>query len=77
MCIRDRDKTVEYEYTDKEQIQQILDSVVSSGFSWNIRQYADLFDDRYIVDIQLEKRDRNNSSSYQQFIKGKLPAFIQ
>lgn len=71
------DKTVEYEYTDKEQIQQILDSVVSGGFSWNIRQYADLFDDRYIVDIQLEKRDRNNSSSYKQFIKGKLPAFIQ
>lgn len=63
------------EYTDKEQIQQILDSVVSSVFSWGISQYTDFFDNQYYIYIGTDIDDSNFAGYY--FIKEQIPDFIQ
>lgn len=63
------------EYTDKEQIQQILDSVISDGLSWKINSYADIFDRQYTVEIN--SNSDGNTYSFHIFIKGQIPDFIQ
>lgn len=65
------------EYTDQEQIQEILDNIVSDSFIWMARGYADYYDERYLVTIQFEKSDLMYSYATHCFLKGQLPAFIQ
>lgn len=64
------------EYTDKEQIQQILDNIINERFYW-YPNYGDLFDHCYFIEIRYAKNDRNNSDSNYLFITGQIPAFIQ
>lgn len=67
----------ETEYTDKEQIQQILDSIVSDRVIWMATDYTDFYEGQYRVEIEYEKKDFSNSSISYRFIKGKMPSFIQ
>ncbi len=69
------DESKQYEFTDKEQIQQILDSIICDRFYWPIKDYADLFDERYSVEIRFKKNDHDTYNIYQ-FIKGQVPSFI-
>lgn len=64
------------EYTDKEQIQQILDSVISEEFSWNISDFAVFFDKQYTIVIRFDMEDCRRSDYYC-FIKGKIPDFVK
>lgn len=64
------------EYTDKEQIQQILDNIINERF-YRYPNYGDLFDHCYFIEIRYAKNDRNNSDSNYLFITGQIPAFIQ
>ena len=63
------------EYTDKEQIQQILDNIISDKFNWQINGYADLLDSQYSIEIRFKKNNPNVYNCYR-FIKGQVPAFI-
>lgn len=69
---------VEEEYTDKEQIRQILDSVVNGDILWEIYDYAQFIDmeDGYRVNINSGAKDVYSSGSYR-FIKGKMPGFVR
>lgn len=62
------------EYTDKEQIQQILDSVVKTEFMWGIKGFTDCFDHQYRLGIILKAED---GLPYYFFIKGEIPDFIR
>ncbi len=63
------------EFTGKKQIQQILDSVVSDGFVWEIGSFADYFDGQYIVEIQYKAKDSIENDYH--FIKGQIPDFVK
>lgn len=64
------------EYTDKEQIQQILDCIVSDGLSlWQISSFANYLDKQYIVGVEYNVDDSVYSSYY--FIEGQLPDFVK
>ncbi|MDE7477050.1 MAG: hypothetical protein K2M91_03715, partial [Lachnospiraceae bacterium] len=67
------DSTIKY--TDKEQIQQILDSVINDRFSWQLGDFADYFDDQYNIEVRFMVDD-NTYSSYR-FIKGQIPDFVK
>ena len=67
----------EVEYTDKEQIQQILDSIISDRVIWMAMDYTDFFEPQYSVHIEYEQKDFNKSGVSYRFIKGKMPPFIQ
>lgn len=67
--------TNETEYTDKEQIQQILDNVVNDGFSWPICSYAAFFDKNYTINIRSEAD--GVTYSCHSFIAGRIPDFIR
>lgn len=72
----DTQETSAVEYTDKRQIQQILDSMVCDVFSWPISYYADFFDTQYTIEMNME--DTKDAFPYfHQFIIGKKPNFIQ
>ncbi|MDE6056007.1 MAG: hypothetical protein K2G55_20145, partial [Lachnospiraceae bacterium] len=63
-------------YTDREQIQQILDSVISEEFSWDISSFAGFFDKQYSVLIYFDAEDSRHSNYYR-FIKGHIPDFVK
>lgn len=72
----DTQETSAVEYTDKRQIQQILDSMVCDVFSWPISYYADFFDTQYTIEMNME--DTKDAFPYfHRFIIGKKPNFIQ
>lgn len=62
------------EYTDPEQIQQILDNIINAGYLWEISSFADYFDDQYNISVQYYVED--GVSSYYYFIKGQIPDFV-
>lgn len=64
------------EYTDKGQIQQILDSVISEEFSYDIDSFAGFFDRQYTVLLTFDADD-NKRSNYYCFIKGQIPDFVK
>ncbi|MDE5699592.1 MAG: hypothetical protein K2I96_19650 [Lachnospiraceae bacterium] len=64
------------EYTDKEQIQQILGSVISEEYSWDISSFADFFDTQYTIVISFDAED-NRRSNYYYFIEGQKPDFVE
>ena len=63
------------EYTDKEEIQQILDSAICEGYSWKINSFANFYDDLYLLNVRYNVED-SNFSSYR-FIRGQIPDFIE
>ncbi len=67
--------TDEVEYTDKEQIQQILDSIVSDGFSWELSSFATYFDRQYFVTVRYGVKEAIFSDYV--FIKGQIPDFVK
>lgn len=67
-------ESITTEYTDKEQIQQILDSIVYDGFTWQVWNYNNFADDSYTVVIRLE--NEGTSQLTHSFIKGQIPEFI-
>ena len=67
--------TEEAEYTDKEQIQQILDSIVSDGFSWELGSFATYFDRQYFVTVRYGVKEAIFSDYV--FIKGQIPDFVK
>lgn len=69
------EETKQYKYTDKEQIQQILENVVCDRFYWQIHNYADLFEKRYSIEIQFNQNGQDNYNGYK-FIKGQIPSFV-
>lgn len=72
----DTQETNAVEYTDKKQIQQILDSMVCDVFSWPISYYADFFDTQYTIEMHME--DTKDAFPYfHRFVNGKKPNFIQ
>ena len=62
------------EYTDKEQIQQILDSIVSDGLVNPVIRFTDLYDERYDIDVQYNAE--NGIKYYYRFLRSKLPDFV-
>ena len=64
------------EYTDKKQIQQILDSIVSDSFSWSIGYYTDFFDEQYTIELNMED-SKDELPYFHCFVSGKKPEFIQ
>lgn len=71
----DEAETVAAEYTDKEQIQQILDSIVSDGLSWQVSGFANYLDKQYYIEIRYDTED-STYSDYS-FIEGKIPDFVK
>lgn len=69
------EETKQYKYTDKEQIQQILENIVCDRFYWQIHNYADLFEKRYSIEIQFNQNGQDNYNGYK-FIKGQIPSFV-
>lgn len=69
------EESKQYKYTDKEQIQQILDSIVCDRFYWQVNNYADLFDKKYSIEIRFNKNDVETYNVYK-FIKGQIPSFV-
>lgn len=65
----------QYKYTDKDQIQQILDSIVCDRLYWQVNNYADLFDKKYSIEIRFNKNDVETYNVYK-FIKGQIPSFV-
>lgn len=63
------------EYTDKEEIQQILDNIVNDGYSWQIGSFTDYSDKDYIVKVIYHTQD--SVSSYYCFVKGQVPDFVK
>lgn len=63
------------EYTDKEQIQQILDSVINSSYLWEISSFADYIDNQY--DIRVIYHVEDGVSSYYRFVRGQIPDFVK
>lgn len=71
----DEAETDAAEYTDKEQIQQILDSIVSDGLSWQVSGFANYLDRQYYVEVRYDTED-STYSDYS-FIEGKIPDFVK
>lgn len=69
------EESKQYKYTNKEQIQQILDSIVCDKLYWQVNDYADLFDKRYSIEIRFNKNDQDTDNAYK-FIKGQIPSFV-
>ncbi|MDE6362928.1 MAG: hypothetical protein K2O40_05950 [Lachnospiraceae bacterium] len=67
----------EAEYSSKEQVQQILDSIISDGVVWMAKGYSNFYENQYVVNIQYKKKDLSNLNVSYHFVKGKIPAFIQ
>ncbi len=63
-------------YTDREQIQQILDNVISEEFSWDISSFAGFFDKQYTVLIHFDAEDSRHSNYYC-FMEGQIPDFVK
>lgn len=63
------------EYTDPEQIRQILDSIINAGYLWEIGSFADYIDKQY--DIRVIYYAEDGVSSYYCFIKGQIPDFVK
>ena len=59
----------------KEQIQQILDSIVSDGFSWELSSFATYFDRQYFVTVRYGVKEAIFSDYV--FIKGQIPDFVK
>ncbi|MDE7324084.1 MAG: hypothetical protein K2N73_15500 [Lachnospiraceae bacterium] len=72
----DNSKTDAVEYTDKKQIQQILDSIICDAFSWSISYYTDFFDSQYTIEINAED-SKDAIPFFHRFVNGKKPDFIQ
>lgn len=62
------------EYTDKEQIQQILDNIVYDRFGWKVQNYNDFADHSYTVVIKF--KEEGTCQFTHSFIKGQIPDFI-
>lgn len=63
------------EYTDKAQIQQILDSIYRREICYSLRRFASYDDNTYKVYLHLEDKDRPVSSY--NIRKGEAPDFIE
>lgn len=63
------------EYTDKKQIQQILDHMVSNGFTGEIGSFADYYDRQYYIKVKYNVEDGLNTDYC--FIKGQIPEFVK
>ncbi len=68
------DESQKTKYTDKEQIQQILDNIINDDFFWQTAQYANYYDKKYTINV----RTAEDGSSFQyKFIKDQIPDFIR
>lgn len=68
------DESQKTKYTDKEQIQQILDNIINDDFFWQTAQYANYYNKKYTINV----RAVEDGSSFQyKFIKDQIPDFIR
>jgi len=70
------EELINTKYTDKEEIQQILDSILSADWYWLVSEYAEFYETRYSVYIEYEKEDDADYYGYL-FKKGCVPNFVE
>lgn len=63
------------EYTDKEQIQQLLDNLVNDGITSQVLSFADYLDRQYDVEVVFNIDD--SAYYHYRFFKGKVPEFVK
>ena len=71
----DAPENKEMSYTDKEKIEEILGTVISTDF-WNPWYNYNNNNEQYSAQVYLKDDKSRYESSYYTFLKGKVPDFV-